>query len=87
MLTALKDGPAGNFTAKVKCPGIELAVPFSSKGVTVAINDILNDGSARTVTGIFTTDGRDTGITDIARLPEGIYIVRYADGTAAKISR
>ncbi len=87
VLTALKDGPAGNFTAKVKCPGIELAVPFSSKGVTVAINDILNDGSARTVTGIFTTDGRDTGITDIARLPEGIYIVRYADGTAAKISR
>lgn len=86
VVTALKDSPAGNFTAKVKCPGIELAVPFKSKGVTVALNEITANGT-RTVQAIYTTDGRDTGVTSIDDLPAGIFIITYTDGSVAKITR
>ncbi len=86
IITGLKDGPAGNFTAKVKCPGYEISVPFSSKGVTVAINDIIADGDSETIKAVYTVDGRQVE-ADVENLPAGIYIVTYADGTTRKISK
>lgn len=85
-ITALKDGPAGSFTAKVKCPGIELDVPFKSKGVTVALDEIAANGT-REVKAIYTADGRNAGTLSVDDLTSGIYIVSYTDGSVAKISR
>ena len=43
-------------------------------------------GDSQSINGIWTIDGRFVG-SQPARLPKGIYIVRYADGRAKTIYR
>lgn len=84
-ITAIDGASDGEFDATLNAHGVELKVPFKVSGIA-AIDDIASDTTYE-VTGIYTVDGRLLQTTSVASLPTGIYVVRYANGKAAKIIR
>ncbi len=80
VLTLRKDDtdvvPSGN--VKVSGPGVELSIPLSA---TTGISDITTAGDAE-VAGIYDLTGRKVSDSTAT----GIYIMKYADGTAKKVT-
>lgn len=84
-ITAVDGASDGEFDATLNAHGVELKVPFKVSGIA-AIDDVASDATYE-VTGIYTVDGRMLQTVSVASLPAGIYVVRYANGKAAKIIR
>ena len=83
-ITAVDGASDGEFDATLNAHGVELKVPFKVSGIA-AIDDVASDATYE-VTGIYTVDGRMLQTVSVASLPAGIYVVRYANGKAAKIN-